>query len=92
MFPEDAVFRLGGDEFAVILQNEAYEKRDELMAIFEREIESYNQTTDNPWEKVDLSKGMAAFDPLSDSSAEQVMNRADARMYEDKHQSKKDRE
>ena len=84
VFSSCPVFRLGGDEFGVILQNAAYLERDELLRRFESMAEAQSAAAAEPWEKIDISKGMAAFDPDSDQTAEQVFNRADERMYEDK--------
>ena len=88
IFGEENVFRMGGDEFSVILQKENYQNRERLLRSFDQEVTEYNAGVDSPWEKVDLSKGMAVFCADSDSSAEQTLQRADAQMYVDKRKNK----
>ena len=88
VFNSCPVFRLGGDEFGVILQNEAYQNRDELLQSFDSRAAIQSAEAGEPWEKISISKGMAVFDPDADQSAEQVLRRADERMYEDKKRRK----
>ncbi len=83
-FAHSPIFRMGGDEFSVLLQKEDYQNRDELMTEFDRMVEENNASAVEVWEKVSLSKGMAIFDPKTDQNAEQVCQRADDRMYENK--------
>lgn len=84
IFDHSPVYRVGGDEFVTILQNEDYERREELLVAFDLTAEEQNRSTDNPWEKVRISKGLVVYDPAADRSAESVFDRADAAMYEDK--------
>jgi PleD family two-component response regulator len=51
-------------------------------------IEERNQSAGDPWEQVFLSCGMAVYQPGQDLQAEQVVNRADEAMYEDKRHQK----
>ena len=88
VYAHSPVFRLGGDEFAVVLQGGDYENRDALLSEFERLSKERNATADQPWDAVDVSKGMAVFDPDVDRSAAQVLERADRLMYEAKRQGK----
>ena len=89
VYAHSPVFRMGGDEFAVLLQNSDYEKREELLAQFDREAEENNDTARNPWEKISISKGMAVYRPGSDQNTQDVLARADTRMYEDKRKTGK---
>jgi len=84
VYDHSPVFRLGGDEFAVVLQHDDYEHREALAKTFERLSAEQNAVASNPWEKVNVSMGMAVYDPQRDQSAGQVLQRADALMYEDK--------
>lgn len=88
VFDHSPVFRLGGDEFAVVLQREDYENRDALIREFEHRTKQVNAVAAQPWENVNVSMGMAVYEPGSDRSAGQVLTRADERMYEDKRQYK----
>ena len=87
-FVHSPVFRLGGDEFAAVLQREDYRDREKLMSVFDKKVEEINAVAKNPWEKVNIAKGMAAFRPGLDTDIDQVMRRADEQMYENKRQSK----
>ena len=83
-FAHSPVYRIGGDEFAVLLEGQDYVNRDELLKEFARVTEQTNAATSNPWEKVDVSLGMAVFDSVEDGSAEHVLHRADELMYLEK--------
>ena len=83
-FVHSPVFRLGGDEFAVILQGEDFENRDALMALFDQAVADHNFPLEEHWEMVNISKGMAVFDPAADPSVKHTLTRADELMYADK--------
>ncbi|MBR4909469.1 MAG: diguanylate cyclase [Acidaminococcaceae bacterium] len=87
-FSHSPVFRLGGDEFAALLQGSDYKHREELLQAFDRIAEEAASATSNPWEKVDVARGIAVFQPGADASVEQVLRRADEQMYENKRQFK----
>ena len=87
-FIHSPVFRLGGDEFATLLQGTDYKHREELMQAFDKKAEESAATDSNPWEKVDVARGIAVFQPGVDTGAEQVLRRADEQMYKDKKQVK----
>jgi diguanylate cyclase (GGDEF)-like protein len=89
VFKHSPVFRMGGDEFAVILEHEDYNDRDVIGERFDSAAAEINAAAAEPWERVQLSKGFAVFDPSSDSSAADVMKRADQFMYENKRDRKK---
>lgn len=80
VFPHSPTYRVGGDEFAVLLEGRDYEKRDELLRVFFRHAE-HNRETGG----VVVAAGMAEYDPARDNSFRRVFERADARMYEQKH-------
>ena len=88
-FRHSPVYRIGGDEFAAILRNEDYQNRETLVKQFEMMVTSINSSTENRWEQVHVSMGIAVFDPLGDSSVNDVVHRADKIMYENKRVRKK---
>lgn len=91
VFKHSPVFRVGGDEFAVILQNEDYRDRDQLIWQFKQEIGRTNVTSRDRWEQVQISMGIAVYDPATDHKAEDVLSRADKDMYNNKKSRKKGR-
>ena len=88
VFTHSPVFRIGGDEFAVLLQSGDYDRRDSLMEEFDGLAAEVNHTAEEPWEQISVAKGMAIYRPDSDGSVEDVMRRADQRMYLDKQRMK----
>ncbi len=83
-FAHSPVFRIGGDEFAAILQGDDYQNWEALFAQFDERMEECNAVTENPWEKINISKGIAVYDPEKDANAESVLERADDEMYREK--------
>ena len=89
VFDHSPVYRLGGDEFLVLLENDAYGRRDELIAEFNR-IAEESLKEKNAWKRVSVAKGLAVYEP-SDASPEDVLRRADHAMYEEKKRMKIER-
>jgi diguanylate cyclase (GGDEF)-like protein len=77
------VFRIGGDEFLVVLQNGDLENCD---ALFRRFEETCNKTFINESIKIPIriALGFARFDESRDVRFENVFQRADVAMYENK--------
>lgn len=89
VFNHSPVFRLGGDEFAAVLQNDGYQKRGDLMEQFDKACAEEYASEDTVWQRVDIARGMAVYDPVIDFSVNDVVRRADRLMYENKRESKK---
>ena len=88
-FQHSPVFRVGGDEFVVLLENEDYDHREELIAQFNAEVDRLRQDASlEPWQRISAALGCARFDPAADHSADSVLRRADAAMYRRKKQMK----
>jgi diguanylate cyclase (GGDEF)-like protein len=88
VFQHSPVFRVGGDEFAVVLMNEDFKNRVDLMNQFEdRQKESWN-TAENKWQEVRVAFGVAVYDSIKDQSVSDTIRRADKIMYENKRQGK----
>ena len=84
VFSHSPVFRIGGDEFAALLFDKDYQARDELLELFDsRCLRKRNEETDD-WEKIDVARGIAVYDPAEDESVNDVVRRADKNMYENK--------
>ena len=91
VYKNSPVFRIGGDEFAVILQNEDFQNRNELIERFKKSEAEICASAENEWDKVDMAIGMAEYDPQEYDSVDNVLHHADINMYENKRAVKKAR-
>ena len=89
VFHHSPVFRIGGDEFAVILKNDDFNNRQQLINQFEAAANEINATTDSPWGQIHVAMGIAEYDPQIDSAALDVVRRADSGMYSNKRHLKR---
>ncbi len=88
VFQHSPVFRIGGDEFAVILQNDDFENRENLVRSFAALSDDINSRAQNQWEEVRVALGIAVYDPDNDGSVNDTVRRADKLMFEDKRRRK----
>lgn len=88
VFVHSPVFRIGGDEFAVILENDNFENREELLKQFETKRRAHNESVYRKWEEVNIACGVADFDLTVDHSINNTIKRADKVMYENKRSMK----
>ena len=88
VFEHSPVFRIGGDEFVAILQNRDYENREALLRLFDEKCSEQREAETNPWKKVDVSRGLADYDPQEDRLIDDVIRHADRAMYENKRSMK----
>ena len=84
IFKFSPVFRIGGDEFAAVLQNEDYQNREELIDLLNQKAAEISRSAENEWETVSVAIGMADYDPRNDTRVDDIVRRADFRMYENK--------
>ncbi|MBR3738061.1 MAG: diguanylate cyclase [Eubacterium sp.] len=90
VFKHSPVYRIGGDEFAVILEDTDLKHRAQLIEeLKERFKSSACDETVEPWKRVSAAVGCAVYDSEKDENSKKVLSRADAEMYEDKHNLKK---
>jgi PAS domain S-box-containing protein len=80
VFLHSPVFRIGGDEFVVTLRGEDYENRENLVSTLRAQVEENIRIGEGPV----VASGLAEYRPRHDRSVEDVFNRADSQMYEDK--------
>ena len=90
VFHHSPVFRIGGDEFAVILRNDDYENREELIRSFHESAEKISAAARNKWEQVSIAMGIAVYDSQKDRLVIDTVRRADRLMYADKRVRKQD--
>ena len=78
----DLIGRVGGDEFCVLLVGTS-EDAEVSTARLQDAVDRYNEEARRPF-RLSLSIGSTTFDPENPCSVEQLMDRADRSMYEDK--------
>lgn len=84
VFDHSPVFRIGGDEFAALLLDGDYKKRNELLKAFDDLCAGSMVSGAAEWEKIDVARGLAVYDPGQDKTVRDVARRADKLMYEHK--------
>ena len=84
VFQHSPVFRVGGDEVAVILKNDDYRNRAELVRRFEEAAREGSASAVNRWDEVHVAGGIAEFDPQNDDAVTDTVRRADKIMYANK--------
>ena len=87
VYQNSPVFRIGGDEFAAVLTGEDFGNREALASRFEKECRE--SKGEQPWERVRVTLGCAAYDPLIDRDVSDTVRRADLMMYGKKQNGKK---
>ena len=83
-FSHSPVFRIGGDEFAVVLRGDDYKNRMMLISGLRRQAEENVRIGEGPV----VASGLAEYQPEADHFVEDVFNRADRMMYDNKTQLK----
>jgi len=85
----DVVGRLGGDEFVVLLSETSIQDRCQaIINRFEEAIRQRNAAPKNKEFTLQISVGISQYNPTTPCSLEDLLNRADARMYACKHSRK----
>lgn len=79
IFKHSPVFRIGGDEFAVIMKGSDYDERTHLMEELNKVLEANKHNG-----MVILAVGISDFDPDLDMRVQDVFERADNLMYDNK--------
>ncbi|RKM59286.1 sensor domain-containing diguanylate cyclase [Butyrivibrio sp. CB08] len=93
IYSHSPVFRIGGDEFVVLLENQDYDHKDQLLTALRASFEASSIDEDRePWDRYSAATGMAIFDEENDVSMDDVFKRADTLMYQNKLESKMARE
>jgi diguanylate cyclase (GGDEF)-like protein len=84
VFQHSPVFRIGGDEFTLILLNEDFKNRTELINLFKVNCNTVNEQAKNDWEQIHISIGCAISELSNMASVDDVLRKADQLMYENK--------
>lgn len=91
VFKRSPVYRIGGDEFVVILENDDFNKYEELLARFKTALDDYNRHA-GPDSRISIARGIAIYEENVDLTVSDVFKRADDAMYQNKMQVKKQKE
>lgn len=83
----DVIARLGGDEFVVLVVDERDETQEIVARRLEEKIKRYNEQKNHPFD-LSLSVGVTPVDLQVQISIEELLRRADERMYEQKRRKK----
>ena len=89
VFKDSILYRIGGDEFAAVLEGEEYKNRKALREEFLKKVNEICALSKEPWEQINISVGIARFNPDIDETAHDVFVHADHLMYEHKRSKKK---
>lgn len=85
IFSHSPVFRIGDGEFAVILTDDAYKERDNLL---KRARNTFCDMEESQvlllWERCSAAIGAAEYDPEKDTSFDKVYSRAEENLYQEK--------
>ena len=92
VFQHSPVFRIGGDEFTLILLNEDFKNRTELINLFKVNCNTVNEQAKNDWEQIHISIGLAISELSNMASVDDVLRKADQLMYENKRKRKGSKE
>ena len=85
VFGAENVYRIGGDEFVVILEDDKVSLCKYFMEQFKVEmIRKNSNLLLQAWEKVSAAIGVGFYEPENDKECEDVFERADKEMYENK--------
>jgi diguanylate cyclase (GGDEF)-like protein len=80
----DVIGRLGGDEFVAMLTDSDKKNADEILARLAGAVEEANATMNKPY-KIEYSVGIEHFQHDTEKTAEEMIQEADAAMYQDKN-------
>lgn len=89
VFKRSPVFRIGGDEFVAVLRGEDLQKHTNLICELDSKLENTYISVGDTEFNISAARSVALYDNISDTSFEDVFNRADKKMYENKMASRK---
>ena len=89
VFKHSPVFRFGGDEFIVILENDDFERREELVRLMDKICSESTVAVTGGTIGVSIARGLETYSPACHESFEDVFSRADRKMYEHKENERK---
>jgi diguanylate cyclase (GGDEF)-like protein/PAS domain S-box-containing protein len=83
----DIIARLGGDEFVALSVEASDESKENIQARLRENLEVHNLETTKPY-KLSISIGITVYDPAAPCSLDELIERGDKLMYENKQKRK----
>lgn len=83
----DIIARLGGDEFIALSVEASEESKENIMARLHENLEAHNLETGKPY-KLSISIGITIYDPAAPCTLDELIERGDKLMYENKQKRK----
>ena len=84
IFKHSPVYRVGGDEFIAVLTESDYDRRSELLGELSASLSPYTGEIPLPEDFVSIACGIAEYERGVDESVQDITNRADDKMYQNK--------
>ena len=84
----DIVARWGGDEFVGLALGSTEKAGDEVLARLQENLDAHNSRGNRPY-KLSISVGLTRYDPKHPSALEELLERGDKLMYEQKQNRKR---
>ncbi len=85
----DIIARLGGDEFVALSVEASEESKENIQARLRENLEAHNLETTKPY-KLSISIGITVYDPAAPCTLDELIERGDKLMYENKQKRKQD--
>ena len=79
VFANSSAYRVGGDEFAAILENQDYDRREELLKLFDEAVAAETFTAAGDTLNLSVARGLGIFEPGMKFA--EVSKKADSEMY-----------
>lgn len=83
----DLIARIGGDEFVILGICGEENHKEKIVERLVKKLEKFNEENERPY-KISLSIGSIVYDPKENLTLEEILEKADKLMYEDKKRKK----
>ncbi|MBA7590621.1 Response regulator PleD [subsurface metagenome] len=83
----DIICRMGGDEFLLIFPDSSLQDASLIKERINKNLTKLNHSLKKPY-KIELSVGLSCYDPDNSQSADELIQIADKKMYEEKRKKK----
>ena len=81
VFKHSPVYRVGGDEFIAVLSGDDYQQREDRLTELNNRMSTYTNVLPLPDDYISVACGISSYDPAKDMSVQDILKRADEKMY-----------